>query len=61
VPRGEVAVDLRAGLAGNLLGVDSGGPPVSALDRQALGLERLPSGNPKVVLYRVAVLRDDGE
>ena len=50
VPRGEVPADFSASLA------RESGPPVSALDGQSLGLERLPSGNPKVVLYRVAVL-----
>jgi hypothetical protein len=55
LPRGEAPVDFRAAL------VMESGPPVSALDGQSLGLERLPSGNPKVVLYRVAVLDQDGK
>ncbi|MDP1829401.1 MAG: hypothetical protein Q8L48_39410 [Archangium sp.] len=54
IPR-EAPVDLRQRLVGGVFGPGSG-PPVSALDGRALGLERLPSGNPQVVVYRVAVL-----
>lgn len=50
LPKSEAPAEFSAALA------MEPGPPVSALDGQSLGLERLPSGNPKVVLYRVAVL-----
>lgn len=56
VPR-EQPVDLRAALADSVFGAE--GPPVSALDGSALAVERLPSSNPQVVLYRVASLTSD--
>ena len=52
----DLSADLRASLTGSLVGLGSDGAPVAALDGRSLGVERLPSGNPKVVLYRVAVL-----
>lgn len=55
VPR-EQPVDLLVPLAASVFGANVGAPPASALDGQELGLERMPSSNPNVVLYRVAVL-----
>lgn len=54
VPR-EAPVDFGASLQGSLF-APGAGPAVSALDAQVLGVEALPSGNPRVLLYRVAVL-----
>ena len=58
VPRGatEPAADLRNALLSSLLGAERTGPSVSALDARTLGVERLPSSNPKVLVYRVALL-----
>jgi hypothetical protein len=61
VPRAapvDLTPDLRASLTGSLLGLGSGGAPVTSLDGRAAAVERMPSGNPKVVLYRVAVLAE---
>ena len=61
VPRAvpvDLTGDLRASLTGSLVGLGSTGAPVTALDAQSVAVERLPSGNPKVVLYRVAVLTE---
>lgn len=53
------STELQGSLTGSLVGQGGGGEPVSALDGQALGLERLPSSNPQVVLYRVAMLSQE--
>ena len=52
---------LDAALVTPLLQPSLGAPPVSALDGSKLALERLPSENPRVVLYRVAVLPENEE
>jgi hypothetical protein len=58
VPRDatEPGPKLEVSLLTPLLQPQLGAPPVSALDGSKLAVERLPSANPKVVLYRVAVL-----
>lgn len=40
---------------------EAGAPPVAALDGSRLAVERLPSANPRVVLYRVAVLPENDD
>lgn len=57
-PRDE-AVDLRASYAASVF--NAGGPPVTALDGSAVAVERMPSSNPQVVLYRISSLSPAGE
>ena len=63
VPRADQSEgpQLDAALVTPLLRPSLGAPPVSALDGSKLALERLPSENPRVVLYRVAVLPENKE
>jgi hypothetical protein len=53
-------VDLRPAVRGSvtagLIGVDAAGPSVVLEAGQPAGLQRLPSANPNVVLYRVAAI-----
>ena len=63
-PRGDAARDqprLDLALVTPWLKPEADAPPVSALDGSRLALERLRSENPKVVLYRVAVLPENEE
>jgi hypothetical protein len=53
--------EVNVSLVTPLLLPERGAAPVSALDGSRLALERLPSENPKVVLYRVAVLPETEE
>lgn len=51
----------RDGVTAGLLGLaPAAGDPVTVLDASQAAAVRLPSSNPDVVLYRVAVLGDEG-
>lgn len=59
LPPREPPVDLRASYAASVF--NARGAPVTALDGSAVAVERMPSSNPQVVLYRVSSLSSAGE